>query len=1382
MNLTVQPRQMNSTPAWKQHAVNLRWGALNVRTLRCNISNAAGLLQVEGADPTKPYRICDQLASHNISLCALSETRWKGEGSFSTNSHLFLFSGLPVDSERSTQGVAFVLDNAMQKAWRNGGSVVASVGGRLIRIVLKIAGRFIHVIGVYAPTFREPDGVEEEFYANLRALMASCKAHDELVILGDFNARVGIRETSSGNDPDLTCESSDLMLGSSGNPELNDNGCLLLDFCRECSHTPLRVMSTYFQHKHYSTWQHNLTKQWHQIDHVLAKGRSASLFKDVQVLTGIDWDSDHRIVTVKLRVLPTCKQPWGRKQPFLAETRIPKLNTAILNDPVRRAQFNKTLFDMVKEGLASDMSLWHYAVRRSALATCGELPRIFRPQWQLDNAEELSRLAKIKQQAFLQRGHSYEAAQHYKQIVRSHKYQVRRILNQWWQHKAAGIQEEVDTKGPNHQFEGFKQLRKVFQTGLRPPVKLRGPDGELLSTREARLARWEQYFSDLLNVEATVDPSCLASLAPIPTQDALGELPSFAEVAAAFKQLKAGKAHGPDGIQPEILSAMSLVNQRIFHEFLCRVWSGVDEMPPEWKANYLIPLPKSGDLSVCDRWRGLLLSSVPGKIFSRIINSRLQRHLEQHNILPEPQCGFRKTRGTTDMIFTLRMALELARSKSHPLYVLFVDLAKAYDSVSRSSLWDILLRKGVPSSLVTLIRAFYSGKEARVSVEGVLSGSFSLDTGLGQGCCLAPTLFNIFLGAVMEDWYSRQPPALRFHYRIDGFLRRHVDNQTLYKYSSWETLMLHDLGYADDAAFLADTYERLASLSRDLRSHYTSWGLTLAVAKTEALTTGAGAMPPPIPVPLSGVSSELRPEDMIHFTSCFKYLGSQISTQGDCVQEIMTRLDLARKAFWRLTSHVWDVAQLSLHTKLRVYRACVLSVLLYGAESWTTTFTCRHRLEKFHMRCLRKISHVSLWQQEEHHLTNTALRERLGVPSILQMVSQCRLRWLGHLARMPDSRIPKQILFAFLPPDVGAVGSPGKRSGKWLQYDFVNDIKSAGIDVSTWYQFARKDHGSEWRQKVFSVAPWGRPVAPLGNPAPRRLTQLGKSSSSRKQSFEQVVFRLERDLRQGTEDSEWLNRECQLGGRVHLAKRLVAELQTALGLRWYERTDLLFNLDELGDWQTCLLGETDLVLASLVLDCCRLSHASLHPVRPRYRLDSKRPREHMYHPADDRPPVAEPTAVVRGVRQTKKDVNRLRLHADGDYVCGVCQRRFPKAGGLARHIELTHTEGTFRAHGFQCSLCPCLFARQSAHTSHLERDHAPDSAALVCPHCRGVFPGMPVMLLHLAQEHLPDSSSFPGPCPLCPAPAPHMATLLTFKRHRTSHHMRDFPIAVFDQG
>ena len=90
---------------------------------------------------------------------------------------------------------------------------------------------------------------------------------------------------------------------------------------------------------------------------------------------------------------------------------------------------------------------------------------------------------------------------------------------------------------------------------------------------------------------------------------------------------------------------------------------------------------------------------------------------------------------------------ELARKKRIPLYVCFIDLTKAYDSVDRTLLWTVLARFGVPQNMISVIRQFHDGMRACVD-NRMCSRWFAVEQGLRQGCVLAPLLFNIFFAAV----------------------------------------------------------------------------------------------------------------------------------------------------------------------------------------------------------------------------------------------------------------------------------------------------------------------------------------------------------------------------------------------------------------------------------------------------------------------------------------------------------------------------------------------------------------------------------------------------------------------------------------------------------
>ena len=106
---------------------------------------------------------------------------------------------------------------------------------------------------------------------------------------------------------------------------------------------------------------------------------------------------------------------------------------------------------------------------------------------------------------------------------------------------------------------------------------------------------------------------------------------------------------------------------------------------------------------------------------------------------------------TIDMLFVVHRLQELDRQRKIPLYMCFVDLQKAYDSVDRELLWKVLAQAGVPSVMIDVIRQFHGGMRARVRMDnGKLSEWFEVTQGLRQGCVLSPLLFNILFAAVIE--------------------------------------------------------------------------------------------------------------------------------------------------------------------------------------------------------------------------------------------------------------------------------------------------------------------------------------------------------------------------------------------------------------------------------------------------------------------------------------------------------------------------------------------------------------------------------------------------------------------------------------------------------
>ena len=129
-------------------------------------------------------------------------------------------------------------------------------------------------------------------------------------------------------------------------------------------------------------------------------------------------------------------------------------------------------------------------------------------------------------------------------------------------------------------------------------------------------------------------------------------------------------------------------------------------------------------------------------LLCHIMLNRITKHILD-DVVSESQCGFRKQRGTVDMVFAIRQLQEKCVEQHQDLHLLFIDLTKAFDTVNRAELWAILSKLGCPPRFVQIIRSFHDGMFCRVIENGDASDPFPVSKGVKQGCVLAPTLFSL---------------------------------------------------------------------------------------------------------------------------------------------------------------------------------------------------------------------------------------------------------------------------------------------------------------------------------------------------------------------------------------------------------------------------------------------------------------------------------------------------------------------------------------------------------------------------------------------------------------------------------------------------------------
>ena len=331
----------------------------------------------------------------------------------------------------------------------------------------------------------------------------------------------------------------------------------------------------------------------------------------------------------------------------------------------------------------------------------------------------------------------------------------------------------------------------------------------MLTSDEEVSNRWKEHFSTILN-RPPPNETAEVCLDNIDTLEVDCNPIRASEIVDALKELKANKSPGIDEITAELLKADANMTARHLTPLFRNIWD-TEEVPADWKRGIIVKLPKKGDLTQCGNWRGLTLMSILGKVFSKTILNRLRMEVDKK--LRKEQAGFRKGRGTTEQIFILRNIIEQSIEWNNGLYCIFVDFEKAFDSVNRTVLWNILKSYGIPEKFINLIKAFYDNCEAAVRHNGKLSEWFEILSGLKQGCVLSGFLFLLVI-----DWVMRKT--------LEG--GRYGIRWTI-------TEQLDDLDYANDISLLSEAWKAAQEKLNAMNKYSLQAGFEINTKKTESI-------------------------------------------------------------------------------------------------------------------------------------------------------------------------------------------------------------------------------------------------------------------------------------------------------------------------------------------------------------------------------------------------------------------------------------------------------------------------------------------------------------------------------------------------------------------
>ena len=203
------------------------------------------------------------------------------------------------------------------------------------------------------------------------------------------------------------------------------------------------------------------------------------------------------------------------------------------------------------------------------------------------------------------------------------------------------------------------------------------------------------------------------------------------EILVAINSLNNNKACSVyDNILNEYIKHSKDIMLPILKSFFNLVLNNAS-IPEIWCKGVIFPIYKQkGDINNPDNYRGITILSCFGKLFTAILNTRLNIFLESSGILGEEQAGFRKKCSIVDHIFTLKMLVDFYLHKNKKLYCSFIDYRKAFDSVHRLALWKKLLQNNIDGKVFKVIYSLYDKAKSCVCSSQCLPSFFVSCTGV----------------------------------------------------------------------------------------------------------------------------------------------------------------------------------------------------------------------------------------------------------------------------------------------------------------------------------------------------------------------------------------------------------------------------------------------------------------------------------------------------------------------------------------------------------------------------------------------------------------------------------------------------------------------------
>ena len=338
----------------------------------------------------------------------------------------------------------------------------------------------------------------------------------------------------------------------------------------------------------------------------------------------------------------------------------------------------------------------------------------------------------------------------------------------------------------------------------------------------------------------------------------------------------------------------------------------------------MCPMFKSGDKQNPSNYRGISLIDSLCKVFTSILTSRLQKWCEDNNIISECQAGFRSHYSTIDHIFSLSALVQkYSHKKKGRFYCVFIDFAKAFDTINHQVLFNSLRNIGITGKFYHVIVSMYSKLAACVRTPTGLTSTFKCNQGTRQGCILSPQLFIVFINTLITIFESCGGKGVNITFDMDN---------------------LYALMFADDVSGMADTALHLQKRLDALEQFCTQTGMKVNLDKTKIMVFRHSG-------PLRHYEKWFFEGKQLEVVSFYRYLGIVFTPRLSWTKAQDCLLSQGNKALMSIYSFQKKFGDMSSKDLFKLFDACIMPILCYGSEVWGVSY-CKN-IENFQAKVCR---------------------------------------------------------------------------------------------------------------------------------------------------------------------------------------------------------------------------------------------------------------------------------------------------------------------------------------------------------------------------------------------------------------------------------------------